>query len=112
MAAALERDSGPEGFGIDNFRKRWEGSMMADPMRGGLAESDCPYLWRQADVREQVIPGFCQDPLSGIRKIPGFWEYWNRCATAKHIVCRRYRRFRQSETAIQSAAPSSLRRSA
>ncbi len=68
---------------------------MADPMRRGLPERDCPYFWRQADAQEWVIPGYCRDLASGFTKVPGFWEYWNRCTTVKHILCRQYRRLRR-----------------
>lgn len=111
LIVALEAGSGTP---CDGARLGSPGRVrtMIQVLPRAVPERGCPYLGRQADVREQVIPGFCQDPLSGVRKSPGFWEYWNRCTMAKHIVCLRYRRFRQSEIAIQCAAPSSLRRSA
>jgi hypothetical protein len=78
---------------------------VATPMPRGVRERSCPYIWRQADLQEQMVPGTCRDPVSGLSQTPGFWEYWNRCLSPKHIRCRRFRRY-------QRQRQSSLRRSA
>ncbi len=62
--------------------------------RHPVSRMRCPYLW-QADPEGQVVPGLCRDPVSGLTTVPGFWEYWNRCTTAKHIRCPVYRRHRR-----------------
>lgn len=74
--------------------RRWS-STMASPMRKELSGGSCPYLERQADLDETLVPAHCRDPASMSRTIPGFWEYWNRCLTVKHIHCPRYRRHRR-----------------
>lgn len=84
-------------------------------MAASELETACPYLWRSATREEQedpVVPGTCRDPLSGARMVPGFWEYWNRCTTTKHILCRRYRRHRRQGVAGRAVAYTRLRRSA
>jgi hypothetical protein len=59
----------------------------------GARRGSCPFLWEQEKLRDRVIHGYCRDPQTGVMWIPGFWEYWNRCRSEKHIVCRRYRFF-------------------
>lgn len=67
---------------------------MADPMRKVFPERGCPYLW-QVDLEDRVVQGYSRDPVSGLTTVPGFWEYWNRCQTAKYVICPLYRRHRR-----------------
>jgi hypothetical protein len=75
---------------------------------------NCPYLLGPTDPvhDDQLVPARCRDPVSGSSVLPGFWEYWNRCTTLKHIACRRYRRYKRQSPPGQFEARSSLRRSA
>lgn len=68
---------------------------MVEPKRRGVGSWVCPYLHRQPDLEETLVPAYCRDPASRVRTVPGFWEYWNRCTTAKHIRCPLYRRHRR-----------------
>jgi hypothetical protein len=75
----------------------------------------CPYLFSPSDPQaddDQLVPARCRDPVSGFSTLPGFWEYWNRCTTLKHILCRRYRRHERQSPRVQFEARSPLRRSA
>jgi hypothetical protein len=75
----------------------------------------CPYLlWPTGPQGhdDQLVPACCRDPVSGFSTLPGFWEYWNRCTTTKHILCRRYRRHQRQRPPEPLEARSSLRRSA
>jgi hypothetical protein len=75
----------------------------------------CPYLCRQADPNashDRVIPALCRDPLSGLGIVPGFWHYWNRCTTPKHLRCPRYRRHRRHGATAPAAVWSSMGKTA
>lgn len=68
---------------------------MVNPMRKGSPGGGCPYLHRQPDLAGTLVPAHCGDPGSRLSTVPGFWEYWNRCTTGKHIRCPLYRRHRR-----------------
>ena len=75
----------------------------------------CPYLSPPTDRqhhRDEIVPGTCRDPVSGLSRAPGFWEYWNRCTSLKHLRCPRYRRHQQTRTTGSVEAQYPLRRSA
>jgi len=75
----------------------------------------CPYLHRPTDLdvhHGEIVPATCRDPVSGLSRAPGFWEYWNRCTSLKHLRCPRYRRHQQTRTTGSVEAQYPLRRSA
>ncbi len=104
--------------GQARMRRSWpiwrcrKGGAVGDRKREGIPRGGCPYLCTQAGPQEQVTPGSCGDPLSASSFVPDFWQYWNRCTAAKHILCRRYRCFRRWASAMESQARPSIRRSA
>ncbi len=84
---------------------------MAGPTRKRSRDKDCPYLQPHADFDVHVVPAYCRDPGSGLTSFGGFWEYWNRCTTIKHIRCPLYRRYQRQRAPGLTEARSSLRRS-
>ncbi len=68
---------------------------MVNLMRKGLPGGGCPCLHRQPDLEGTLVPAYCRNPVSILSTVPGFWEYWNRCTTVKHIRCLLYRRHRR-----------------
>jgi hypothetical protein len=84
-------------------------------MREQGSAMNCPFIFWPTDpqgLEDQLVPACCRDPVSGFSTPPGFWEYWNRCTTHKHILCRRYRHHQRQSPSGPLEARSSLRRSA
>ncbi|HET7853123.1 MAG TPA: hypothetical protein VFM04_01520 [Candidatus Methylomirabilis sp.] len=103
-------------YRIQRTPGKWGGQEIPrDRVTGKGSAMNCPYLLCPTDPQvhdDQLVPARCGDPVSGFSILPGFWEYWNRCRTSKHILCRRYRRHQRHSAPGQLEARSSLRRSA